>query len=592
MAEIGNGGGITELDLGITYIEVIPKESTLTTPFMSVLMLSEEEQTRLGDGYTYTLQTYLKVNTSETYVRNWYKSFRIGVFNNAIEANVHNITYVDDEGETQEITYDSTDYDNLTITDIYTNAEFWSTCPTEPNTYTNIECQFRYNKQYPLYILIVGDYSEASTIRGATATITYPEPEVIETQYYEAPTTNGIYPKPIDDLVLNDGSTSEISIPSLSTSDTIIFYNLPLHDDYGTDTDNAIRGFQINGKIEQNTDNLILYASLVNSKNQSKQRSIILDETTITENKTFHIGQAGDLWGFNTLDMTNLEDWEVHLTLSNMLMDETATCNFGDINLTLYHENIDHQNSKCCIEGEDLSYYGVFITDVDMPEGLKTDTSFLNIKGTDINDPYRQNIKEKTITISFEVGDNCSLEEATLSLRQLTKLLVNERDKYNKPIPKQIEFSHYPDVYWEYIMEETLESEIEISSYSCKAKLVVPAGTSYDKKTTHTNTTGYISGLAHIKPNIQFIPTASTITISETVSQQEFNMGYTDWNGKLVEIDCDNRIVWLMENEGDSNPVNITSYVDFNSDWFILFGEYNFTGTGCLVKSVDWQQRW
>ena len=52
-------------------------------------------------------------------------------------------------------------------------------------------------------------------------------------------------------------------------------------------------------------------------------------------------------------------------------------------------------------------------------------------------------------------------------------VLMTHRDEYNKPIPKRIEFSNYPDVYWEYILEDTFDAEIEISDYTVKAKLVV-----------------------------------------------------------------------------------------------------------------------
>ena len=95
--------GYDEISLQIyTYVESIyrfpeivttwkfdikPQESSLTTPNFTKLPLTKEETDRLGDGYPYILQSNLQLNTSEEIVRDWYKNFRLGVFNNRIEAN-------------------------------------------------------------------------------------------------------------------------------------------------------------------------------------------------------------------------------------------------------------------------------------------------------------------------------------------------------------------------------------------------------------------------------------------------------------------------------------------------------------------------
>ena len=224
---------------------------------------------------------------------------------------------------------------------------------------------------------------------------------------------------------------------------------------------------------------------------------------------------------------------------------------------------------------------------------METDTAYLSVDGTDINDAYRQNIREKEIQIEFDIGDGCSLEAATLSLREFAKLLVNDRDEYNRPIPKRIEFSHYPDVYWEYVMEKSFESEIDINTYSVKAKLTVPAGTSYDRVNTTTSNTGYVNGLASINPVLIVKPTSETVTIRETVTGQEFHIGYTGgWNDKILEIDCEDRICWLKDNEEDTDPVNLNKYIDYNSDWFVLKGEYAFEGVNCVIRTVDYAERW
>jgi phage-related protein len=275
-----------------------------------------------------------------------------------------------------------------------------------------------------------------------------------------------------------------------------------------------------------------------------------------------------------------------------LLNNDESSINFSDIQVIFYIEQIEKQEITVQVEGENLAYYGAFIDSVEIPEGLETDTSFLTIDGTDTNDAYRQNIREKTITLNFNI-DACDLETSTLLLRQITKLLVNDKDEYNRPIPKIIEFSHYPDSYYEYIIEEALDIETEVTSYNVTAKLTIPAGTSYSQENTVTNTIGYVQGLAAINPIITLQPNDTVIQITETLTGQTFNIGYTgDWNDKVVEIDCEDRKVWLLSDEEADDGIEISKYVDMNSDWFRLHGEYQFEATNATIRTITYNERW
>jgi hypothetical protein len=57
-------------------------------------------------------------------------------------------------------------------------------------------------------------------------------------------------------------------------------------------------------------------------------------------------------------------------------------------------------------------------------------------------------------------------------------------------------------------------------------------------------------------------------------------------------IDCEDRIVWLKQDEDSEDGENITAYVDWNSDWFAISGEYQFEATGAVIKAVDYIERW
>ena len=291
--------------------------------------------------------------------------------------------------------------------------------------------------------------------------------------------------------------------------------------------------------------------------------------------------------------MKNLEDWSIEITPTNQLSSDDTTATIGNLQLIAYTETVDQQDIQCYINGENIGFYGAFIKDVDIPAGLNTDTDYLTIDGTDTNDAYRQNIREKTITLELQLGDNCDLTSNTSSLQQLTRLILNDKDQYNRPIPNLIEFSHLPGLYAEYIVEDTFDNPIDISTYDITVKLTVPAGTFYTVQDKVTHTTGYVQGIASINPIITLSPSDTQIEITEEVSGQKFNIGYTgEWNGKLLELDCEDRIVWLRENEADEDPVNLSKYVDFNSDWFVLNGEYQFTATNAVIQTIDYTERW
>lgn len=670
----GNSGRIT---LKTLILDCIPLESDLSTPNMTLLSPTEEELNRLGDGYSYILQSNLQLNSEETYVRDWYKNFRIGVFNNRIEANctstldyyttdettnttinipitidtethntisvtasdivltidetdytftesetktisilansfiavatkntndttsytveiedytkTYNINFNAEETKVEEVIHDTTDYDNLTNEEIFSNAEYWSNTVAGLNTYNNVECNFTYEEDYPLYILVTGDYPEGDP---SNTPISYLEPCIIEADNYTNRESNGNYPEPIINIINHDGDTASITIPTNETSSPIVIYDLDLDEDYGTDTTTAIRGIGVSVTIDDYSD-CVISAQLKSPTGAIGERSIILEDGMLDEENNLILGGLGDLWNFSTLDIVNLKDWELIVTQQNILTNTETTISAGNVQLIFYVEQINEQKDYCYINGEDLRYYGVFINDIDIPSGLKTDTAFLDIDGTDTNISYRQNIREKEITIEFEIGDNCDLQTATDSLRQVTQLILNERDSLNRPIPKQIRFSFMPDVYFEYIVENTFDNPIEISSYNIKAKLTVPSGTSYKIQSTTTNTTGYVQGLAKVNPTISIKPTGTEIEVTERNSEQKFTIHYTeDTTDQIIVIDTENRKCYAQTDEDSTDRTDITRYVDFNSDWFVLQGAYSFEGTNCVIRTVEYVERW
>ena len=237
----------------------------------------------------------------------------------------------------------------------------------------------------------------------------------------------------------------------------------------------------------------------------------------------------------------------------------------------------------------------MFITNVEIPAGTENDVQYVQVDGTDSNLPYRSNIQEKEITITFQVI-GCNLEETSMFLERIGNLFRNKRDEFNRPTMNTIEFSHYPNRVWKYIIEESIEAEAEISDYEGEIKLIIPDGTSFAKEMLVTNAQGTNQGIAKVNPVIQIMPMAEEITITETVSGQNMIIRDEELDSSdIVIIDCANRIVQRADtdNEGKITYTDITEKIDFNSQWFLLEGEYRFTcNESANIQSISFYERW
>ena len=559
-------------------ISIYPK--SITYPTCTILQLSQEEKNRLGDGFVYKLQTYLKETTTDTFVRDWPKSFRIGVFNNPITENQSHYTVIDEETEESytEI-IDGTDYNSLDVEDIIEHAAYWSPILSKVNEFESLEVEFTYDEEYPLYVLITGDYPESNN----QSSVTFTEPVLVEEDDYTGFTKNGIYPTPILSTIIPAEDISTLVVPEYEMGSPIIAYDLPLSE-LNEQDDFVVKGIEVGLDVDF-TDQLILSCKLRNHNGVTGERSIVVNP--VTEN-TVTIGDPTDRWGFTESQLKEFDKWEIEIQANNLFDNEQnqSTILFDNITFTLHTTELDSQLVTCLIDGENLAGYNAFITDIEVPAGLETETKYLNVDGTDTNEAYRQNIREKEIKISFNI-DACTIDEATAYLNEITGLLVNARDNLNNPIPKTLEFSHYPGIYWEYVMEKSIKADASAGSYDCEATLTVPHGTAYTKEEIVTGASGKVNGIAKINPTLVIIPTNEHIEIVETVSNQKFLMTYNTWSSEdLVEINCANRKVYLNKPD-EENLIDITPYTDFNSDWFKIIGEYHFEPTGCIIQTIS-----
>ena len=649
----------------VVNICVVP---TLTTANFTRLQITGEDLNRLGDSITYTVQSWLKITSTEHYVRDWYKNFRIGVFNNPITSNFTQIAtlgtvssdevtatltlpeevddfevtsdysieitkssdsivfaksegnpqvlvkieYLDDEEnivateeyyidfdentvETLSYNYDPTDYSDLSDETLFANAEYWGETVTSLNAYQSLTCDFPYNEKYPLIILLTGDYPQGNPDDN---NIKFTEPCIIESDVYNGAEVNGNYPIPILSLIDEFAEEpSEIKLSSFEESTHIILYHPELTENYGTSEELAVRGIQVTADIDF-TDDLILYVKL---KVRQENNYLIGNRSIVISSEDDHltIGGTYDTWGLQINELINLDQLELELGVNNILEEEDADMLLKNIQLTVYSNPVDYQSLNTFVEGENVSWYGMNVTNVEIPFGRNTETKYLNIEGTDTNLPYRQNIKEKIIKLHFDL-DGCDLNETTQQLQQLAKLFTNERDELNVPIPKSITFSHIPDKVFYYILEETFDTDIQISDYKGTIELTIPDGTAFDIEDTVTNVTGYVEGIAAVNPIITITHiTNSQIVLYEVVSSpnQEFKLNNDNLTSDVtfetndtIIINCLNRTCSITK-AGETENIDISEAVDFNSDWFKIQGEFEFIADNCVIQTVTYNTR-
>lgn len=539
------------------------------------IRLNEEELNRLGEGYVYTVQTYAKASLSEPQpARPWREGkhcFRLGVYNG-----------------------DTSSFTNFEW-DLVTNCENWSNPIESLDTYYDLKTEFVYNPEYPVYVFVTSQYLE---LNEEDNIVTFTPPVIMETDYYEQKgrvAQNNI-PYPVKDTI-NDGESSSLNIKTFQESNPIVAYDFDLPDNFSTNDEIAIRGIEFSADIIAD-DEVIIDATLRLDGGKTGQRSLVLQPLdTMSEVGQITLGGSTDLWGLSAGDMQNLDQAEIELSFNNLFTNENnqVQLQISNITVTVYYLNITQINEieKCLINDENIAWYGAYLKSLADLHGLKTDTNYITVKGTDTNEPYVQTIQEKEIEIGFGI-DADTVKESSELMKSFARHVVNERDKYNKPILNKIEFPNlYPNEHWDFILDGGISHSVSFKEQEGTLKLIIPAGTSYSNEDTYANTRGYNNGIANVNPIITAIPLAETVEITETVHKQNWKIQYPFPENSLLEINCNDRTATLKTIEDENNAgTDITAYADYNNDWFLLYlGEFNFESQTSIIRTVQYNER-
>ena len=539
----------------------------------SILQLTQEELDRLGNGYAYTIQTYAKIINNGTHDPLSYPAlhnFRLGVYNDAVPS---------DNPEEH----------------IIQNAEYNTGAINQTDIYTNLTTEFIYNKEYPVYVIITGQYLDYYPGEFA---LKYAQPVIIDSDYYDQKgrVTQNALPYPIMNAT-GDGETSSLTVNTFQESNPIILYDFELPDNFSTDDETAIRGIKLSADIIAD-DECIINAKLKLDGGKTGERSLVLAPLdTMSEEGQITLGGSTDLWGFSVGDMQNLDQAEIELSFNNLFTNENnqVQLQISNITVTVYYLNITLINEieKCLINDEDIAWYGVYLKSLADLHGLKTDTNYITVKGTDTNEPYVQTIQEKEIEIDFGI-DADTVKESSELMKSFVRHITNERDKYNKPILNKIEFPElYPNEHWDFILDGGVSHSVSFKEQEGTLKLIIPAGTSYANEDTYANTRGYNNGIANVNPIITAIPLAETVEITETVHNQNWKIQYPFPENSLLEINCNDRTATLKTITDENNAgTDITEYADYNNDWFLLYlGEFNFESQTSIIRTVQYNER-
>ena len=544
-------------------------------------VLSDAEKSRMIDDDFYCLQVYAKV-TSEEYdegeiIPDYRQNHRICL----------------------EETYTETDEDT-NETETITN-HYWSYNRVEGYNlpeYTLLTVYFVFNKDADYTIYLYGEPVGDGAFPESTYFI-HSNPCIQHDDFSDADTVElsplreqeGI--DTLDFNLINENIQNGERFPLPSGIELILYNYIYTEEEEDEDIDKeitAVSGISIEATQEvisdeseedKNLDDTGAIQTTIVTDKRNSTRTILPDS-----DGKYQSGSRTDDFNLNQ-DIIHPEDVRVHIknpTLyTNLISDFSITLHSFTPVESKYNMYVEYDD-----EFIDLSKYGVFLQDVQI-EGMKTDTKYIHVPGSDENIPVLQTLKPKQLNIHFDILGE-TLEESSELLEHVQALLINDKDEYNIPIEKSIMFDHYPERIWEYIIEDGIDATVNYNRYKCNVKLKIPSGCSYTNEIL-TGAEGAIRSSFPINPTLLLKITAEgkNLRISEPKSNQEMLI-YNDASvpfvtNQYIQINCEDRIV-LVESDDDDIVRDITDQVDFGSDWFVLNDDYHFEYENCSLQKV------
>lgn len=547
---------------------ILVKPENLSVPFFSTTEIKDEIYDRLGEGITYKAVCYMKIDIednkdTEADERDLFvpyeHNYRFGVSQENIE----------DENE-------------------FLDKCSWSEQITQIGEWVKLEASFTFDNQKPLYLVRTGEYIENQT---TYIQVYFTEAQIIESRFYNGLEPVGNYPEPIKALNSPIGY-SVFNMKTLENTSPVRLYNLD--SDELMFNNIVIEGITVYFDINcNNSTNLLCNLILPNGKKGHRSINIPKTDGTVT------LGGEFDLWGldFNDFELEILDDIEIEIIAQNPYVYDSVL-EMANIKIQYHFLELEDDYIEFWINDVSSKYYNIFLSDVEGVSGANNKVSYYQVTGSDNIIAYQSNIESKELKLDFYIG-SCTIEEATMFLQRASRFFANKRNTYNKPILNKIRFAHIPDIYYEYVQEKAIQEKIETGEYKCSITLKIPDGTAYSTDEVLAISTGSNNGIAKVSPTIQLLALKNEIKLTEKETNQSFYIRATGKNdiavNDIVVIECASQKLTKNTplNDGTYSTFDITDHVDFDSDWFVVDGEFDFNaGETALIQSVRFRERW
>lgn len=533
-----------------TFTYVILDGQLISLP-TTKYQLSNTILDRLENGEEYYFTVYAKITDTSNTIQDLEKNLRV-VFNN-----------FDEDGISSE------------------NC-IWSEHITTLDTFTKIQIPFTYNSDYPITIFFTGQYEEFMDIEACS--LIFSEPQIDPKFEYEKLNHKNNFPLPVHNII-TETNNSYINIAPLEETPHLVFkvdwLDIQEIDNF------LIQGIQIKADVDfVSGDSVIVYFK-VSDNNESTSKSIILNEF----NQTLKTGGKFDFWELSTYDF-DLEKLKFELYISNP-NNSISELYLKNLLVSIFYKENTNCETGFSINNTHSDIFNVFLTDWVANPGTKNNLKYSQMDGSDENFAYRTSIAQDEISLTFLIQGE-DKEESLMYLEAFSDLLQNNKNYQNTPILNSIILDDLPDRQYKYILEEKIEAKHTYGSFECTAKLKIVNGIGEYLVDTVTGNIGNYEGVKKTPAIIQLIVTANdNIELTEQENNQSMKLyRMTDEAtpqslfsvGDIITINSNTRQITV------NNTAYDKSRIDYDSDWFILDGKYNFICENATVQLVKFRE--
>ena len=531
---------------------------------------------------------------------------------------------------------------NLRMAVLNGETPVWSEQLSQLNKWEELKAEFIANTANPLEFQFFGDYGNIKGIPQVA------NPCIIKTDKYSGYEYPIFTLQPLENLLNGSdlyasltfdppekkGSSwhylSSWNIEDLLASENIIIQGIGLEFDCEFDKDVGV------------TVGLGEFGNLADTDEVYKQSKIIKkDETHVV------FGGKYKNWGVPYKDLKDfLNRIEATIKLEERFDGISPfEVSVKNVALRIYYGPDVSDGCGFSIDGTHSKYFSIKWNNGTIPQGANFDVNTLIIKGGDGETNTGAYIRNKVIQIDFTFDSDTFQDLQTLK-NIVIDYLTPQRDRTNQFIPKRIVFDHEPNIYYEYILDDTIEMVPDGNSYKCSAKLIIEKGLATSVLPVTNTQQGNIDSYTRISPIITIMKQTDnlqeesyidkdpfgketkypvgSIVVKDSITKQTVILSgnYIQGDkiqgpgsrselkdGTIIRIDSENYEVHFLEkNETDENdtlekdeipekkhderwrliPQHNISMI---STFFELKGQFNFKNSvGCSVREIEYHE--